>query len=195
MTRSTRRLAFAFALAALACAGSSGSEQAEPLRREETQVMTMRARVAAVDLASRQVKLVDAAGRESVFYADEEVRNLPQVKVGDEVVGEYAQSIALEVREPTAAEREAGTSVLEVAARAEPGQKPSGTYVRQVTALLTIAAIDKAAQTATLRGPAGNLQVVKARNPANLDRVKVGDTVVATYTETLLLEVVGPASP
>jgi hypothetical protein len=36
--------------------------------------------------------------------------------------------------------------------------------------------------------------MIAARDPANLDRVRVGDKVVATYTETLRLEVRGPAA-
>jgi len=43
--------------------------------------------------------------------------------------------------------------------------------------------------TATLRGPAGNARVLPVRDRRNLERVKVGDTVVATYTESLSLAV------
>jgi len=191
------RFAIVITLAGLmACAGSGGSREGEaPLRREETRVVAVKARVKAVDLANRVVTLTDASGGELVFYADEAVRNLPQVRVGDEVVGELAESVVLEVREATAEERAAGASILEVAARAEPGQKPAGRYVRQIRAVLTIEAIDKEAGTATLRGPAGNARVVPVRDRRNLERVKVGDTVVATYTESLSLEVRAPARP
>jgi hypothetical protein len=185
------------AVALAACAGSGGSDgsQAQPLRREETQVVSVRARVTAVDLATRRVTIQDASGGEATFYADEAVKNLPQVKVGDELVGELAQSVVLELRAPTQAEIDAGTEILDVVATAEPGQRPAGLFVRQIRALLTVDAIDKQAGTATLRGPAGNALAVPARDPRNLDRVRVGDTVVATYTEALRLEVVAPGTP
>jgi hypothetical protein len=194
-----RRLAIACLAAAVAgCAGSGGSSEssdAAPLRREETQVVAVRARVTAVDHKTRLVTLADAAGGEATFHADAAVKNLAQVKVGDELVGELAESVVLELRAPTPEEAAAGAAILDVAATAEPGQKPAGVFVRQIQAVLTVEAIDKAAGTATLVGPLGNSHTIPARDPANLDRVKVGDTVVATYTESLRLEVVAPAAP
>jgi hypothetical protein len=193
---SARRLALAFAaLLASGCAGSGGSSNEPSLRREETEVVEFRARVSAIDLDKRLVTLRDESGGEATFQADEAVKNLPQVRVGDELVGQLAESVVLELREPTAEERAAGADILEVTASAEPGEKPAGVYVRQITAVLTIEAIDEAAGTATLRGPAGNSATIPARNPANLKKVKVGDTVVATYTEALKLEVRSPAAP
>jgi hypothetical protein len=186
------RLATVITLAGLVgCAGSGGPRggDAAPLRREETQVVSVQARVKAVDLEKRLVTLTDASGDEAVFHADEAVKNLPQVRVGDEVVGELAESVALEVRQATPEERAAGVSILEVTAAAQPGERPAGRYVRQVRAVLTIEAIDADAGTATLRGPAGNARVIPVRDRRNLERVKVGDTVVATYTESLSLEV------
>jgi hypothetical protein len=192
------RLAILIALAGLVgCAGTGGpgGSAGEPLRREETQVVSVQARVKAVDLEKRLVTLTDASGDEAVFHADEAVKNLPQVRVGDEVVGELAESVVLEVRPATPEERAAGASILEVAATAEPGQRPAGRFVRQIRAVLTIEAIDAEAGTATLRGPAGNARVVPVRDRRNLERVKIGDTVVATYTEALSLEVRAPTGP
>lgn len=183
-----------FAASLAACAGSGGSSDEAPLRREDTAVLEIRARVSAIDHAKRLVTLQDASGEEATFEADAGVKNLAQVKVGDELVGSLAESLVLELREPTAEEAAAGASILEVVAKAEPGRRPAGEYVRQIRAVLTIAGIDKAAGTATLRGPAGNLRTIAARDPANLDRVRVGDSVVATYTEALRLEVRAPAA-
>jgi len=190
------RLAILIALAGLAgCAGTDGSDDLAPLRREETEVVQFAARVKAIDLESRLVTLTDASGEETVFHADEAVKNLPQVRVGDELVGQLAESVVLEVREPTAEERAAGVSILEVNATAPPGDKPAGRFVRQIVAVLTIEAIDAEAGTATLRGPAGNARVLPVRDRRNLERVKVGDTVVATYTEALSLKVRTPGEP
>jgi hypothetical protein len=187
-------LVCAAALAA-GCAGSGGSSSETPLRREETAAASIHARVAAVDHEKRLLTLTDDSGGAATFIADEAVQNFSQVRVGDELVGEVAESLVLELREPTDAERAAGPSILDVAATAEPGQRPSGLFVRQIRAVLTIVAIDEKAETATLRGPAGNERTIRARDPANLKRVKVGDPVVATYTESLRLEVRAPAAP
>ena len=190
------RLAIVIGLAGLlGCAGSGGSDDLAPLRREETEVVKIEARVRAVDLERRLVMLTDASGGEAVFFADEAVKNLPQVRVGDELVGQLSESMVLEVRQPTAEERAAGATILEVDATAPPGDKPAGRFVRQIVAVLTIEAIDAEAGTATLRGPAGNARVIPVRDRRNLERVKVGDTVVATYTEALSLKVRTPEQP
>jgi hypothetical protein len=187
------RLAIVIALAGLAgCAGSGGPDERAPLRREEVEVVSFEARVKAVDLETRRVTLTDGSGEEAVFHADEAVKNLPQVRVGDEVVGQLTESVVLEVRPATAEEQAAGASILEVNATAPPGDKPAGRFVRQIVAVLTIEFIDAEAGTATLRGPAGNTRVVPVRDRRHLERVKVGDTVVATYTEALSLKVRTP---
>jgi hypothetical protein len=190
----------AAALAA-GCAGSSGSKSTEatttapsaPLRREDTAVAQIQARVTAVDHKKRLVTIADATGGDATFEADSAVKNFPQIKVGDEVVGTLIESLVLELRQPTAQEKAEGPSVLEVVSTAEPGHKPAGEFVREIKAVLVIDAIDKQAGTATLRGPAGNDRTIKARDPKNLDLVKIGDPVVATYTEALRLEVRAPA--
>jgi len=153
-----RIAALVLALACFACATSN-----EPaVSREETQIRTFRARVAAVDQQTRVVTLVYGAGDKATFRADEAVRNLPQVAVGDELVGEVMESLAVEVRPATAEEQAAPES------------------------------IDKPAGGGTLRDALGNSHFVKVRDPAVLDRVKVGDTVVVTLTEALRIEVVAP---
>jgi hypothetical protein len=192
---SALRLAIVCAAAlAAGCAGSGGSSSEAPLRREDIAVAQIRARVTALDQKKRLVTLADDAGGEATFQAAEAVKNFAQVRVGDELVGTLAESLVLELREPTAEEREAGPSMLEVLATADPDHRPAGEFVRQIRAVLTIEAIDKAAGTATLRGPLGNSHTIRARDPANLDRVKVGEPVVATYTEALRLEVRAPAA-
>jgi hypothetical protein len=181
-----RPLTFAFALAFLAC--STAQEPA--LSREESRVVTASARVVAIDHASRIVTLEDAAGERATFHADEAVKNLPQVKVGDVVITEAAQSLAIEVRAATAEEKASPNSVVGIAASAEPGQKPAGLFTRQARALYTIDSIDKPQGGGTLRDSTGKSYFVKARDPAVLDKVKVGDTVVVTLTETLSIRVV-----
>jgi hypothetical protein len=194
---STLRFAFVCAAAlAVGCAGSSGSSKTEePLRREDTAVAQIQMRVKAVDQKKRLVTVVDASGGEATFEADPAVKNFPQIRVGDDLIGTLAESLVLELREPTADEIAAGPTVVEALATAEPGHKPAGEYVREIRAILVVEAIDKKAGTATLRGPAGNSHTIPARDPKNLDRVKVGDTVAATYTEALRLEVRAPATP
>jgi hypothetical protein len=72
---------------------------------------------------------------------------------------------------------------------AQPGEKPGGTLGRTVTVTTTITAIDLANGTVTLTGPGGDSQTIKARDPANLKKVQVGDLVEITYSEAVAVAV------
>jgi hypothetical protein len=148
------------------------------------------ARVKAIDQQTRQVTLQRADGSEVTIYADETVRNLPQIQVGDEVTVSYYESLAYEVKKPGTTAP--GATVAEETGRAKLGEKPAGAGARVTTIVTTITGIDKAAGTVTLQGPTGRATTVKARDPRNLDRVVVGDLVEITYTEAVAVSVDKP---
>lgn len=152
-------------------------------------VVTGTATVEAVDLEKRIVTLRRADGSVFDLTVGEEARNLPQVKVGDEVVVKYYESIAVQVKKPGAAE---GAEVKETVTRAKPGEKPAGAVAKQVTVTTTVEKIDKKKMIATLKGPEGKVVDVKVRDPKNLENVKVGDQVVITYTEAVAVSVEKP---
>jgi hypothetical protein len=58
----------------------------------------------------------------------------------------------------------------------------------------TISAIDKENHTVTLKGARGRSLTLDVQDPAKLDALKVGDPVVGTYYEALLVEVKKPGS-
>jgi hypothetical protein len=41
----------------------------------------------------------------------------------------------------------------------------------------------------TLKGPRGNYATVRARDHRNLEKLRLGDTIVVTYTEALAISV------
>ena len=59
----------------------------------------------------------------------------------------------------------------------------------ELSVVATIDAIDKDAETVTLKGPEGNTKTVKVRNPANLEKVAVGDQVMITLTRAVAVDV------
>jgi hypothetical protein len=191
-SRSGRALGAALAVGLALGLGACATEQKPGPSREETVVRSFQARVVAIDHKTREVTLLSSAGERVSFQADEAVRNLDQVKVGDVLVGEVEQTLLVEARAATPEEQSTPAVVAEAAARAPEGERPAGVYVRQVRALFTITSIDKAAGGGTLRDVEGQERFVKARDPAVLDRLRVGDTVVVTFTEALRLQVVSP---
>jgi hypothetical protein len=84
-----------------------------------------------------------------------------------------------------------GTAVAGEIARAKPGERPGVAGARVTTVTTTITGIDKPAGTVTLQDAEGESVTVKARNPANLERVAVGDLVEITLTEAVGISV-GP---
>jgi hypothetical protein len=180
-------------VATLALAGCATSQQAH-ISREQTAVRAFQARVGAIDHATRMVTLVNEVGDRLVFRADAGVQNLDQVKVGDVLQGERVEKLLVEARPATEAEKATPVLAAEAGLRAQPGEKPAGVFVRELKSVFTVASIDKAAGGGELRDAEGGLHFVKARDPSVLDRLKVGDTVVVTYTEALALKVVPSGS-
>ena len=115
------------------------------------------------------------------------MRNLAQVEVGDKLKVEYLQTIEIQVLAPEQAE--VGAKEITAAGRAEPGEKPAGAAVKKTTVVAVIEAIDKEKQTVILKGPEGKSKKVKVRNPENLEKVAVGDKVMITYTEAMVVNV------
>ena len=149
--------------------------------------VALTATVEAIDLPNRLVTLKGPKGDVETIVVDERVKNLPQVQVGDQVVVKYYEGLALRVLAPGEATPSAGATSAVVTA--QPGQKPAAAGKREVTATVTIEAIDQKAGTVTFKGPEGNSATVKAQDPKNLELVKVGDKVEITYTQALAISV------
>jgi hypothetical protein len=144
------------------------------------------ATVAKVDQQTREVTLKAEDGREFSFVAAEDVRNLPQVEVGDIVRVAYAEAFVYDVSKGGVA-ADHGTVVAGGAA--ETGQKPAGAVASETRVTVLITAIDPTVPTVTFQGPGGNSRTIKVRHPEKLQGVSVGDTVNITYTEALAIKV------
>lgn len=148
---------------------------------------TAEATVTAINHETREVTLQNTSGESFTFIAGDEVRNLAQVEVGDRLVVEYMEAINIKVLSP--GEAELGAAGSAAASRAELGEKPGGAVVSETVLVVEIEAINKENETVTLKDAEGNIKTVKVRNPANLDKVAIGDKVKITYTEALAIAV------
>ena len=178
-------LAASIALAAFASALPAAEEE-RPARLDAA-LVKLEATVAAVDQKTREVTLEDADGETVTITAGDEVKNLAQVEVGDRVEVEYLEMVAMEVMPPGDVEMGAMTTAAKKTAPL--GEKPAGTMVQETTVMTVIDAIDKENELVTLKGPEGETKTVKARNPANLEKIAVGDKVRVTYTTALAITV------
>lgn len=143
-----------------------------------------------VDQKTRLVTLRTAEGETVKFEADESVRNLKQVRKGDEVDVTYYEALALRLREADG--EKPGVSVSESVERAPVGQKPAGTMVRNTTLTAKVKAVDKKNQTVTLEGPEGRSVTINVTDPQQLEKAKVGHLVEAKYREAVGITVRAP---
>ena len=157
----------------------------EPLSREKTVLVTVEASIEAVDYTNREVVLKGPLGNKVTFTVDKSVKRFDEFKVGDVVRADYYVSVAAELREPTAQEKETPFVMLEEAGKAPPGTSPAAGGLRRFKVVATIEGLDRPTQTVTVRGPRGNYLTVRAQDPSRLTQLRIGDTVVVTYTEAL----------
>jgi hypothetical protein len=187
-----------FLLAALAsCAALPAAAQkpdvtggtavaSEPGKAAMVRTIKVTAQVMAIDKATRTLTLKGPDGNSVDVVAGEEVKNFPQIKLGDFVVVEIVQSLALELKKTKGGE---AMAVREGAVTAKPGERPAVAAGREVTAIAKVTAVDPKAKTISLKGPRGNVVKLNVQNPDQFKVVKVGDEVQVTYTEAAAVSV------
>jgi hypothetical protein len=151
----------------------------------------VKATVEDIDQKERTVVLKDSEGELHTMKVSEEVRNLDQVKKGDEVVAGYYYSTAISVHKPgeTPATPVAGQAVI----RSEKGQTPGGLVVQTARKIATVEDIDYTTREVKLKTSDGSTIKIKAGDKVKrLEDVKKGDKIMATYTEALAISVSKP---
>jgi hypothetical protein len=183
--------------AALACAAPAFAQQkpsvsgesavkTSPGKGTAARVMTITASVEAVDKAERTVTLKGPRGNVMTLPVSEKAKNFDKIKVGDQVVVRYLEALSLELKKDGTAKPE--RTEREGTATAQPGKQPAAGAARQVTVVADVTAVDPKRQTVTLRGPERTVEL-KLKDPNQIKLVKVGDQVVATYTEAIAVSV------
>ena len=164
---------------------SKATANMAPLTAEDAMLVTVTARVEAIDVAKRELTLKGPLGNLNTFEVDKHVKRLDEVKVGDEVTVDYFISVAGELRAPTEDERMHPIDIVEGVARAPKGSDPAAGGVRAIKMVAEVTGLDLTTQTVTLKGPRGNSTTVRAKSLDNLKKIHIGDTIVITYTEAL----------
>jgi len=166
-------------LEAIRSAIGSEPERGAPL-------VTVTATVQAIDQEKREVTLKGPLGNVVTFVVDERVGRLNEVKIGDEVTADYYVSLAGELSAPTEQEKSPHT-VLDAAARAPENTSPAGGKLRAFKVVARVVGLDLPTQSVTLQSPLGNYATIRAASVDNLKKLRLGDTIVGTYTEALAI--------
>ena len=177
------------ALGLSAAVHAQDKEHAAKMSVEDSVLISRTATVQALDLEKRELTLKDALGNETTVTVDKAVKRLDEVKVGDDVTAKYYVSVAAELREPTAEEKKKPLMVVEGAAKAPKGASPAAGGLRVLRVVATVEGLERPTRLLTLKGPRGNYLTVRARDPKKLEKLRLGDTIVVTFTEALAVAV------
>ena len=149
-------------------------------------MVTVRGWIDAVDKTNRTVTLKGPRGG-TVTLDVKDPKKLDAVAVGDPVIAAFIEALALEVKKVPGATP--GVNVTEARTTSKPGETPSGAVGREVVVTATITAVDRKAQTVTIKGPRGNTETIKVKDATNLQGVEAGDLAELTYTQALAITV------
>jgi hypothetical protein len=178
--RKVAATAFLACGAVLGLFGSSGPEKAMRV--------TISGTVNALDVEQRELTLKGKPGNLTEMTVDTNVKHLDQLKVGDEIRVDYYMSYATDVRPPTEEEKAAHKMELPDRAEAPEGTSPLGGGLRRYKIVTTVEGLDPSTHSVTIKGwPKGYYLTTVVDDPARYAKLKMGDTIVITYTEGLLL--------
>jgi len=147
---------------------------------------TIRGKVVSVDQAAREITLKDGMSNTITFAVDPKVDQFEAIAVGDRVTGHYCVAYTTEFRRPTAQEKETPFVALGERDAAFEDATP-GTRVKVYRDVMSVKAVDTNVGMICLKHSKGNDLTVFNGNL--LDKAKVYKTVIATYTEPLLVSI------
>jgi len=180
---------FLIGVAAAAISAGCVTKPADPINIEDVQ--TISATVEAVNVKKRLVSLRGPEGNTATIEVSPEVRNLAQVKVGDQLVVRYYQSLGAAIK-PKGSPPSDTVDQAAGAVRAPVGAKPGVALGSMTTSTVTIQSVDKKTHTVMFSAPDGMVRVVEVKDPAAQQFVatlKKGDQVDLTYTEAMAISV------
>jgi len=196
-------VAFSAAFLVAACASSkqeqAGSQPVEvhptgtPGQAAATSYHKMTATVLAVDTTSRKLTLRANDGHVETVDVPPEVRRLNEITAGDRIVVEVQDGLLFEYQ-PAGTAYVPPTAVV-AGGRGGAGQPPGVAAAGAVQSTVTVVAIDPKTRIVQIQDLDGNRYQVKAGPKISLDKLVVGDRLLATYVTSVAISVEKPPNP
>jgi Cu/Ag efflux protein CusF len=161
-----------------------------PGKATATRQARLTATVKAIDVAARKVTLQNQAGATQTIKAGPQVQRFGEIAVGDTIEVDVQQDLVLELQ--SAGSPSVPPTAAAMGDRAGPDQAPAGVVAAGVQATVTVTAIDSGNRMVVFQGPGGNLYQVKAGPEVKLEKLKVGDRLLATYVEAVAIRLEKP---
>ena len=163
----------------------------EPPKGLNTETLVeVTATVTAVDIPNRLVTIEGPEGNAAVIQVTEQVKNLPQVEIGDKVNIKYYLSAIVDVVK-AGDDAELGTSAGAARISAPAGQKPAGAIGVEVTRRAEVVFVDPYQKFISFRSPDRGQRKISLKHSPDLQHylkeLKKGDIVEVTYTEAVAI--------
>jgi hypothetical protein len=169
-------------------AAQEGSEAA--VSRQETITVDLVATISAIDPETREVELQDGQGNTRTVLAGPRVLRFDDLKVGDAVHATVEITALAELREPTEEEiASLGEAKLGVV-RSDSSGPLAGSLAESTTSVVMVVGLSLFGNVVTVMTVDGDLVDVQAQSEENLKQLRLGDTIVVTYSAAIVASVV-----
>lgn len=155
--------------------------------------LEVRAKVIELDVKNRIAALEGPKGKIVLMDVPAHVKNLDQVRVGDDLVFRYAAGAVAKLEKVSGAGGVRERTETTERVNAPAGALPGAAGRRTVDILAKITALNPKAGTVTLRG-ATRTTTLNVPPDMDLKALKVGDEVRATIVEAAVLDIERPAA-
>jgi hypothetical protein len=180
-------LAIAIGSATAPTAATAASSVATALGQSVSAKVTVKS----IDTANRRLVVTSPSGEVFSMKVPAGVRNFGRIKVGDTIRATYTRQTEIVISTPNTA-LPADTEAT-VAARSAKGQLPAAVVANHVVVTGAVLGIDMVHHTLKIVSPQGGevytVAVKRADRQKAMAKLKVGDTITAYITESMLISV------
>jgi hypothetical protein len=159
--------------------GAPGQAAASRTRTERLEVM-------AVDPVKRTISLKQPTGEVETMSVGKQVEGLEQVKAGDVLVAQYDEGLVLELQ--PADTRAVPETTIQVPGRSSADAVAGVGGATGTQATVLVVAVDYVARTVVFELPNGDRRWVKAGKGVQVQNVKLGDRLLATYVQSMVVK-------
>ncbi len=167
--------------------GSVEMRAERPGKATATRMAVDSATIVGLDLPNRLIAVQRRNGEQQTFKVGPDVTRLDELAVGDVIKVEFQQTLELEYQPPGSetVAPESGATL----GRSGMNEAPGAMVSAGVQATVKVTAVDVAQRLVSFQGPKGEIHQVKAGPGIQLDKLKVGDRLLATYVENVAIRV------
>lgn len=157
----------------------------------ESDLVTVRATVTAIDLEKHTITLTGPEGGQVTMTFGNNAASVDQIKVGDPVIARYYEAVTYVLSPPNSKIPE--DSLAAAAGSTPPGGLPAGVVATRLTITGLVVGVNKHAHTISVVDPDGGkvhtLAVKSAQGQEMLSSINVGDTITAFISEAVAVAI------